>query len=863
MPESVPLNFPPPAPTCNLCGLPLGRAKISQMIDGETFPFCCPGCRQVFLILVNSPDGRPKNFRESELYRTCVRAGIIPRDLADLALREAPGKPTQQAALSQERQDKNLALDLTLKVQGMWCPACSWVIEEVLKKTDGILEAKVFFLSDMAQIKYLPHIIRPEEIMGAIANLGYHPSLFSEGVEGSKEKKDLLKRLGISAILTAHIMMLSYALYFGFFQELSQRAIQYLSYPLWLMTTPVVFYGGLPILMRAYRGLRYGGTSMETLISLGALAAYLYSFFQMIRGSLHLYFDTASMLITIVLLGKYIESNARGKVSQGITDLYHLAHQKVRLFSPTPTLPRRGGGVSSSPSISSPSRLGVAGGVEGEVEKERWVSTDVVNPGDEFLVGKGERVPLDGLVLSGQGDVDESMLTGEPKPVRKRPGDDVMGGVLLLNGEMRLRTSRVGRESSLGQMITLVQEALNQKNPAELLADRITRWFVPAILVLAGVTALSLRIQGLSMEEALLRGLTVLLISCPCALGMATPIVKVAAMGLARSRGILIRDPGACERIQTLDTLVFDKTGTLTEGNFSLQEVITAASPEPEALFRVASVEMHSDHFLAKEIVRKAREESLKIKEAQGFEAIEGMGGKGLVEGREVLVGNRRFMNHGNMDIPAPLEQKAQSLESKGMTIVFFGWEKEVQGCLVFGDSLKRGVREMIQKLRSRGIATWLVSGDSQQTTRAVAAESGVANFLGQALPQDKVELIKSLQQKGHRVGMAGDGINDAAALAQADVGFALGVSTHILREASDLTFLASDPTRILEAIDLSGLTVRAIRQNLCFAFLYNAIGIPLAITGVLNPLVAVLAMFASSLTVIGNALRIARKQNF
>jgi len=215
------------------------------------------------------------------------------------------------------------------------------------------------------------------------------------------------------------------------------------------------------------------------------------------------------------------------------------------------------------------------------------------------------------------------------------------------------------------------------------------------------------------------------------------------------------------------------------------------------------------------------------------------------------------------MDIPAPLEQKAQSLESKGMTIVFFGWEKEVQGCLVFGDSLKRGVREMIQKLRSRGMATWLVSGDSQQTTRAVAAESGVANFLGQALPQDKVELIKSLQQKGHRVGMAGDGINDAAALAQADVGFALGGSTHILREASDLTFLASDPTRILEAIDLSGLTVRAIRQNLCFAFLYNAIGIPLAITGVLNPLVAVLAMFASSLTVIGNALRIARKQNF
>jgi heavy metal translocating P-type ATPase len=409
-------------------------------------------------------------------------------------------------------------------------------------------------------------------------------------------------------------------------------------------------------------------------------------------------------------------------------------------------------------------------------------------------------------------------------------------------------------------MITLMQKALSQKNPAELLADRITRRFIPAILVLAVITAAYLHIRGFPIDEVLLRSLTVLVISCPCALGIATPIVKVAAMGLARPRGILIRDPSAFERIPTLNTLVFDKTGTLTEGNFSLQKVVTADAPPQVAFSRAASVEIHSDHYLAKEIVRQAREKSIALKEAQGFEALAGMGSKGSIEGKEVLVGNRRLMQYGNLRIPASLEQKAQPLEAQGKTVVFFAWEKEIQGFFVFGDSLKQGIREMMHKLHSRGISTWLVSGDSQGTTRAVAEESGIPSFLGQALPQDKVELIKSLQQKGHRVGMVGDGVNDAAGLAQADVGFAVGTGINILREAADLSFLTTDPKRVLEAMDLSALTTKTMRQNLFFAFLYNAIGIPLAAAGWLNPLVAVVAMFASSLTVIGNALRLARR---
>jgi heavy metal translocating P-type ATPase len=787
-----------------------------------------------------------------------MESGIIPRSEADLARREELSSPDQRY------QENKLALDLILRIEGMWCPACAWVIDEVLKKEQGVLEAKVFFLSDSAQIQYLPHIIRPEEIMARISGLGYRPLLFQEAEGISKEKRDLLKRLGVSAILTVHLMMLSFALYFGFFQELSPGAVQYLSYPLWLMATPVLFYGGLPILKRGSAALRHGAPSMDTLIAIGSLAAYFYSLFQMVQGSLHLYFDTASMLVTIVLLGRYIESHARDRVSRGISDLYHLAHQKVRLLSqnadqctPTLSLPRRGGDDSSAPAKDSPP---LEGGGGGEAAKERWVSSEALNPGDVFLVMAGERVSLDGKVIGGGGFLDESMLTGEARPVKKSTGNEVMGGSLLSDGELTVQTTRVGRESSLGQMISLMQAALAGKNPAELLADRITRWFVPGILFMAVTTCLALWLFHYPAEEILLRGLTVLVISCPCALGIATPIVKVAVLGLARSKGLLVRDPASLEKVRDLDTLVFDKTGTLTEGDYALQEVVTADGlGEKQVLSLIAPVEAHSDHFLAREVLRKAGEKGIGISQADHFETLDGMGVKGQVEGREIYIGNRLLLMDRNLNLSGSLDHRAREAESQGKTAVFFAWWGEVRGVLVFGDSLRRGITELIRQIQSAKMAVWIVSGDSQETTRSIAREAGIASYLGQALPQDKVELIRSLQAEGRRVGMMGDGINDAAALAQADVGFAFGAGSNILREASDITFLTPEPTRVTEAIDLSRRTVRTIRQNLFFAFFYNSIGIPLAMAGYLNPLIAVFAMFASSLTVIGNALRISR----
>jgi len=687
--------------------------------------------------------------------------GIIPRNEADLRSRQTEiDVPDQNRVASREGSALAHAQDLSFRVEGMWCTTCARLIEEVLRRTEGILEARVHFLSDWVQIKYLPGFLSPQDIFGRISTLGYRASLFRDSAERSKERRDLLLRLGISGFLTANLMMISFALYSGFFLELSQEAIGYLSYPIWFLATVVVFYGGYPILKRAFVGLCYFSTSMDTLISIGTLSAYGYSLIQLVRGSIHLYFDTAAMLVTLVLLGRYIEAEAREKVSSGITELYRLASQKVRLL------------------------------IDG---RERWVSPEAVEPGNEFLALVDEQIPLDGLVIEGHAQVDESVLTGESRPVRKGPGDEVIGGSRLMGGELRLRATRVGPESALGQMVQLVQEALSKRNPMEHLADRIIRWLVPAILIVAGTTITYLRLHGVAMEEALLRAVTVLVITCPCALGLATPLAKVGSVAAGRARGILIRDPGALERGKDLNAFVLDKTGTLTQGDFSLQEVFTVSSNEREALGRVASLEAHSDHLLARRTVQAAREACIEMEPTTCFAAFDGLGVKGVVQGAEVLVGNRQFLDMEGIHRSPALEQKARFRELRGSTVVFFGWHKAVQGFLAFGDSPKENARQLILALRSRGVRICMVSGDAEETTRSIAAQLEIDSFHGHVLPSDKVEVVRKLQERGFRVGMVGDGINDAAALAQADVGFALGTRSNIAKDASDIHIMTDD----------------------------------------------------------------------
>lgn len=870
MPESEPISFsafperksePVPRETqsvsagglqaeaCGLCRLPVGRSKLMEIVNGTKLHFCCAGCLNIFRILFNSPDGPPADYRKTELYRACVASGLIPRGESDPEpIRDQAGPINPEPLFPVRSFDDELARELTLRIEGMWCIACSWLIEEVLRGTAGVLDARVLFLSDLAKVRYLPHRVDPEDVLARVSRLGYRISIFRPQSETHDRKKDLLVRLGVASILTMNVMMISLGLYGGFFEDLGQDGVRYFSYPLWVLSTPVIFYAGFPILKRAWLGLRFWATSMDTLIAVGTLAAYFYSVVRMLGGSLHLYFDTASMLVTLALLGKYIEMQARERASRGIDELYELTGSKVRVSK------------------------------EGA---ERWAPSDTVQPGEEFLVLEGERIPIDGRIIEGSANLDESVLTGESRPVKKSVGDEASGGSLLLDGELRLRATRTGTDSSISRMAALMQEALTRKNPIELLADRITRRLVPVVLLLAALTALYLITwRSFAPDAALLRALTVLMITCPCALGIATPMAKVASIAVGRKKGLLVRDPAALEKAKDLDVILFDKTGTLTEGIFSLREVVTTGQIDAgEALDKVAAVEAHSDHFLAREIMRtvgmKAKVRWISVdadtetdseaaapvlpESATRYESFEGLGVKGIVRGEEVLIGNRRFICSRGLDtsVPALLDRRAGERESEGSTVTFFAWGGRVRGFLVFGDMIKNNAAGVILRLRTRGITTWLASGDSEATTRAVARQLKIDHYRGQVLPGDKMQLVKKLQEEGRRVGMVGDGINDAAALAQADVGFAFGAGADIVRKASDVTMLSNDPERIVALLDLSGMTTGIIRQNLFFAFFYNVLGIPLAIMGLLNPLVAVMAMFASSLTVIANTLRI------
>ena len=823
MPE-VPLlhapDFPHPENTCRLCGFP-ANDSFKKETDGESLSFCCRGCAHVYEILLSRPDGGLENFQESALYRTLLSAGIIRQTEETIST----GGPSKSVLPDWESE---LAEEEVWTVEGMWCPSCAYVVEAALAGIPGILETAVSFVTDSIRIRYLPHRVRIAEVPGTIEPFGYRMRPFS-APEEDRVKKDLLIRFGFSSILTLNIMMISFSLYWGFFGILDDSAVTVLSYPIFLMGTVVVFYGGFPILKNGWRSFKNRAMTMDTLISAGALAAYIHSLFHLYRGSLHLYFDTAAMLISLVLLGRLIDMQIRRRITASLDVLSRLSRQKVRLV---------------------------------QQKQERWTSPDGVQPGAVFKVLKGETIAIDGRLESRSARLDESILTGESRPVIRKVGQEVNAGSRLLDGEILLRAVRTGKESTVGRMIALIREAMFRKNASENLADRITRRLVPFVLLLSAGTAVFWTASGLNPDEALQRAVTVLVITCPCALGIAVPLTKVAAIAAGRAKGVLIRSHDALEKVKDLDTLILDKTGTVTEGRFSLRHIHPAFPDIRDVLKRLAAVESHSGHYLAGEIVRYAAESGVVVEKATQFRDFPGMGVSGMVQGEELFAGNRHFMDRQGFSGLAPhLETLAATYARSGMTLVFFGWQESIRGFAAFGDHVRTSSRSAIWKLRKRGLDIRLLSGDSTETTAAVARDLGIDHFTGHLLPGGKADIIHRLRAEGHRIGMVGDGINDAPALSEADVGFAVGTRTDLVQSASDITLLSMDLSIIDDLFRLSALSSRVLHQNLFFAFLYNILGIPLAVAGMLNPLVAVSAMFAGSLTVIGNTLRIRNRR--
>lgn len=828
-----------PSELCDLCGLPLRNGAITAVFSGNTHSFCCLGCRQVFNILVEATDAPdPQTFKETDLFKQCQQKGIIPKSEADLAVQPETAdaedgvsidrqhaRPTQ----SQSGQNSQQDLGLILKVSNMWCPACAWLIDETLKKIPGISQSRCNFSTDRLQVTYQPIRTSPDQIIAVIKKLGYRAAIPGKTQQSIERKREFM-RFAICAFLTVNVMMLSFALYAGFFTQLTADAIYKLSWPPFIMASIVLAYGGFEFYKKAWAGITNAAFSMETLIIIGSLSAYFYSTFNLFSGSIHLYYDTAAMLITLVLLGKTLERGAKSKVLADLENFFSLMPTKVRVC-------------------------------KDKYPDGRYVAAQQLENGDIFRVAETEIVPADGRVISGNGSVDESSLTGEPLPIKKQAGDLIRSGSRVQRGDFKIKAQKVGSDSTLGQMIEIIAKTLLTKTPLEGKTDVILHWFVPIILALAIGTGVASRIVGLSMESAILRAVTVMVISCPCALGIAIPLARVAGISIAGKKGILVRQFAAFEMAQRITSVVFDKTGTITKGNWRLQHIIAFPPFTPDqALSLAAGLEKTSDHFIGQEIVHQARKKNIQAADIRIVRTKEN-GVTGSFEGHKLKIGSADFMSSKIADF----EKSAEFLDKKKSSQyswVFMSFRQQPAAIFVFGDSLRKGARSTVETLLSWGYRLALVSGDGRATTRAIAKEIGIDDAFGGRLPLDKVALIKALQDQENAVAMVGDGINDAPALVQSDLSLAVHSGAHLGKEVADVTLMRAQPEQVIDFFKFATAVNKKIHQNLAFTFLYNVISIPIAMSGLLTPLVAVSAMLLSSISVIGNTLLLVRKHS-
>ena len=829
---------------CDLCGLGCGKHPLVQRIADAERVFCCMGCMNVFLVLSESGVlASGQDIRETELFKRSLALGLIAQGAAADQIEPEPRIVTPSDVPTQE---------LVVHVSGMWCTSCAWLIEHVLKKERGVVSARASFASDLVNVTFCPQYLPPQRVLERIQGLGYGAHEYTGEQETAEaEKRDLLVRLGLAAFLWANVMSLSLVIYAGYFEPISASIRHYLPFLLMALATPVVSYCALPILNLAWRGLLHGVIRMEALLALGIGSAYFYSSVQAFRGGQHLYFDTVSVIVMLVLAGKLIERGAKEKATRWITTLHRLMPNKVRLLS---------GGV------------------------ERFVNIQALEPGIIFLVKAGERVPADGVVVEGNSHADESLLTGESAPVAKYLGDEVVAGSVNLSGVLQVRALRRASDSALAQIIAQVEHALSTRSPVERMVDRVSRVFVPCVIVVAILTFVSLYLLGEGSGTALMRAIAVLVIACPCALGLATPLAITSAMGTASRSGILISDSRVLETLAKLDVIVLDKTGTVTEGRFSLlhnemlapagatvEHVLAVGHSAPiapmetsaglvdpqEAIRLIASLEQYSEHPLGKALVEFARHESVSLLDASEVEVHKGQGITGRVGDRRVFIGSRRLVETLPAMSHETCEQQARHWEDEGKTVAFYGWDNRLRGMLVFGDRLRSEARRLIPELQQHGMDVQLVSGDSEATTRAVALDLGFNSYRAEILPHEKGAIVAQLQQYGKTVAMVGDGINDAPALAQSDLGIAMGTGTDLAMKAAAVVLMNGTLEKIPAILDLSRKTMRVIRQNLFWAFFYNVLGIGLAITGVLNPIMAAVAMLLSSASVVGNTSRL------
>ncbi|MCL5062652.1 MAG: heavy metal translocating P-type ATPase [Nitrospirae bacterium] len=775
-----------------------------------------------------------------------------------------PKNPVQLQTIIDSIKDEGYGVS-TIKVEfavkGMTCAACVGAVERALKELYGVLTVTVNLAAEKASVEYIPTIVGFEDFRRIIKEAGYSAEQITEEFadrereQREREFQALKRQFIVSAMLAAPIII-------G-----SMLTIPVLSnwYLLFLLATPVQFWSGMRFHKAALSALRHRTTNMNTLISVGTTSAYVYSLAATFMPQLffkggvtpHIYFDTSATIITLILLGKLLEARAKGKTSEAIRKLMGLQAKTASVLRDS-------------------------------AEKE--VPIEEVMVGDIVIVRPGGRIPVDGEVIAGYSTVDESMLTGESLPVEKSSGDKIFGGTVNKAGSFKLRALRIGKETALAQIIRLVEEAQGSKAPIQRLADKVASIFVPTVIGISVVTFFVWFIFGTkpSFTLALMNFIAVLIIACPCALGLATPTAIMVGTGKGAEKGILIRDAEALELSHKIEAVILDKTGTITKGEPEVVDITGVNGTSPDAILQIAaSAEKLSEHPLGQAIVRKAIDKNIKIYEPAEFVAIPGGGIKAKIRSQElrvksqeppelrtpnselyldVFIGNEGMMQKEGINI-SPAKILSDKISSKAKTPVFMAVDNEIKAVFSIADTIKEGSAEAIEALKSMGIEVVMLTGDHQNTAHAIAREVGIERFFAEVLPDQKVEAVRRIKSEGKITAMVGDGINDAPALAEADVGIAIGTGTDIAIEASDITLIKGNLKSVVDAIRLSKLTIRTIKQNLFWAFFYNVVGIPVAAGllypfggPLLNPMIASAAMAFSSVSVVSNSLRLRKK---
>ena len=727
-----------------------------------------------------------------------------------------------------------------LRITGMTCAACASRIEKGLNRMPGVASANVNLALETARVEYAPSAVTLEDIIRKVEQLGYGAIPKEEQRDGQDLRRAEIRRQTVRFALAAALSLpLLWAMVAHF------AWLSFIPVPGWVMNpwvqlalaSPVQFAIGGPFYVGAWKALRNRSANMDVLVALGTSAAYLYSLYLTLEWALangydahpmpDLYYETGAILITLIVLGKLLEALAKGRTSEAIKKLMGLRAKTALVI--------RGG-------------------------EEIRIPAEEVAVGDLVLVRPGEKIPVDGIVEEGRSSVDESMLTGESIPVEKGPGDTVIGATVNGNGMLKVRAAKVGRDTALAQIIRIVEEAQGSKAPVQRVADAISGVFVPVVVGIALLTFLvwfAWAAPG-DFGAALRNAIAVLVIACPCALGLATPTSIMAGSGRAAELGILFRGGEHLELTHRIDTVVLDKTGTVTKGRPELTDVVTVMPDEGAFLRLVGAAEKPSEHPLAEAVVSGIAARGIALPEAEAFEAIPGHGIRAVVEGKEVLAGSRRLLaRHGVATERA--EADLQRLEEEGKTAMLVAVDGEYAGIVAAADTIRETSQAAVERLKAMGLDVVMITGDNERTARVIARQAGIERVLAEVLPEGKAEEIRKLKAQGRKVAMVGDGINDAPALATADVGMAIGTGTDVAMEAADVTLMRGDLHGIADAILMSRKTMRNIRQNLFWALAYNSLGIPIAAAGLLEPWVAGAAMALSSVSVVLNALRLQR----